>query len=210
MLSDNLSFYVGVHSVLAIGSETVSNHEQVDIPVTFVSGSAQIVKVSFTLVIDPQVVEVVSIAEGEQALAAGKRVDFSVVDDARIDIVVDGNTNVLADGKIVVITFAAAAESRDGQCSQLLCHDTESYSPAGASVVTISNDGQCCVELEFDPADVNRDFAVDAVDIQFVINEALGLDSGRNCDANADGTVDAVDIQLVINAVLGIGISLSL
>jgi len=54
-------------------------------------------------------------------------------------------------------------------------------------------------------ADVNGDFAVDASDIQLVINAALGASSsGPSSDLNADGDIDAVDIQLVINAALGV------
>jgi cytochrome c peroxidase len=46
---------------------------------------------------------------------------------------------------------------------------------------------------------------VDAVDIQLVINKALGLDIGIfNGDVNNDGAIDAVDVQLVINTALGL------
>jgi len=57
------------------------------------------------------------------------------------------------------------------------------------------------------PGDVDGNEAVDAVDIQLVINNVLGLDVDWDCDVNRNGTVDAVDIQLVINAALGIDIS---
>jgi len=52
--------------------------------------------------------------------------------------------------------------------------------------------------------DVNEDEHVDAVDVQFVINAALGLEVGHPCDLDNSGKVDAVDVQLVINAVLGL------
>ncbi|MBI4558636.1 MAG: carbohydrate-binding protein, partial [Candidatus Hydrogenedentes bacterium] len=54
------------------------------------------------------------------------------------------------------------------------------------------------------PADVNSDGGVNAVDVQVVINDALGLDTGYNSDINRDGNVNAVDVQLVINAALGL------
>lgn len=55
-------------------------------------------------------------------------------------------------------------------------------------------------------ADVNRDGAVNAVDLQLVINAALGLaiHPAYNADVNRNASVNAVDIQLVINAALGI------
>ena len=53
--------------------------------------------------------------------------------------------------------------------------------------------------------DVNYDGVVDAIDVQLVINGALGLNIGTvNADVNGDGHVDAVDIQKTINAVLGL------
>ena len=55
----------------------------------------------------------------------------------------------------------------------------------------------------FIPEDINRDGKVDAVDVQLVINAALGLNiGGLNADVNSNGRVDAVDVQLVINKAL--------
>jgi len=58
------------------------------------------------------------------------------------------------------------------------------------------------------PGDVNGDGVVNAVDVQLVINAALGIeiDPSYDADINGDGTVNAVDVQLVINAALGIAI----
>ena len=64
--------------------------------------------------------------------------------------------------------------------------------------------------IEGTPGDINADSSVDAVDVQLVINEALGIDTGVDGDINNDSNVDAVDVQLVINAALGIDISASL
>ncbi|MBI5092896.1 MAG: PKD domain-containing protein [Candidatus Hydrogenedentes bacterium] len=53
--------------------------------------------------------------------------------------------------------------------------------------------------------DINQDLAVDAVDVQLVINGALLLDiGGRNADVNRDADVNAVDVQQVINRALGL------
>ena len=55
------------------------------------------------------------------------------------------------------------------------------------------------------PGDISADRAVDAVDVQLVINAALDLDIGDlNADINVDALVNAVDVQLVINAALGL------
>ncbi|MBI5094336.1 MAG: M4 family metallopeptidase, partial [Candidatus Hydrogenedentes bacterium] len=50
-------------------------------------------------------------------------------------------------------------------------------------------------------ADVNGDGLVDAVDIQVVINAALGIDvSPYDADVNGDGHVDSIDVQLIVNS----------
>ena len=62
------------------------------------------------------------------------------------------------------------------------------------------------------PGDVNGDDLVNAVDVQLVINVALGIAIAPtyNADIDSSGTVNAVDVQLVINAALGVDISAQL
>lgn len=53
--------------------------------------------------------------------------------------------------------------------------------------------------------DIDGSGAVDAIDVQLVINRALGINIGvfnEPADVDKDGEVNAVDVQLVINAVL--------
>jgi len=53
--------------------------------------------------------------------------------------------------------------------------------------------------------DINGDDHIDALDVQLVINGALGIDIGHfDPDVNRDGQVNALDVQLVINAALRI------
>ncbi|MBI5094774.1 MAG: VWA domain-containing protein [Candidatus Hydrogenedentes bacterium] len=53
--------------------------------------------------------------------------------------------------------------------------------------------------------DIDRTGAVDAVDVQLVINAALSLSiAGLDADIDHNGSIDAVDVQLVINAALGL------
>ena len=56
----------------------------------------------------------------------------------------------------------------------------------------------------FEGTDINEDSAVDASDVQLVINAALGIDiSPYDADVNADGAVNAADVQITINTSLG-------
>jgi hypothetical protein len=54
------------------------------------------------------------------------------------------------------------------------------------------------------PEDLDGNGSIDAVDVQIVINAALGIDDRPNVDVNINGDVDAVDVQLVINGALGL------
>jgi len=57
---------------------------------------------------------------------------------------------------------------------------------------------------------MNIDGMVNAVDVQLVINDALGLEASEDCDIDRDGRGNAVDVHLVINAALDVDISGSL
>ncbi|MDX9971600.1 MAG: CARDB domain-containing protein [FCB group bacterium] len=56
--------------------------------------------------------------------------------------------------------------------------------------------------LAGNPYDINSSGAVDASDVQLVINAALQLPIAFNADVNGDSSVNARDVQLVINAAL--------
>lgn len=56
----------------------------------------------------------------------------------------------------------------------------------------------------FPAEDLNEDGQVNAVDVQLVINGALGLTDPLETDVNFDKVTNAVDVQLVINAALGL------
>ncbi len=61
------------------------------------------------------------------------------------------------------------------------------------------------VDTGQNPADINLDGSINAVDVQLVINAALGIDiSPFTADVNNDSRVNASDVQLVINAALGL------
>jgi hypothetical protein len=53
--------------------------------------------------------------------------------------------------------------------------------------------------------DLNSDASVNVVDVQFLVNIALGIVSGQpgQGDLNHDGLVNVIDLQLLINTILG-------
>lgn len=52
--------------------------------------------------------------------------------------------------------------------------------------------------------DVDGNGTLDAIDVQLVVNAALGLTTLPACDVDRSGTVDAIDVQAVINAMLSL------
>ena len=58
------------------------------------------------------------------------------------------------------------------------------------------------------PCDVNTDGNVDIIDVQTMVDEALGTDPPNN-DLSGDGVVNVVDIQIDINGVLKLGCEVS-
>jgi hypothetical protein len=52
--------------------------------------------------------------------------------------------------------------------------------------------------------DISQDFPTNVVDVQRVINEALGALTAVD-DLSKDGIVNVVDVQIVISAALGLG-----
>jgi len=99
------------------------------------------------------------------------------------------------------VVFAAVTYTYDS-AGRLV---SANYGSAGTIIYKYDNAGHIISrQLVPSTCDINSDGTTNVADVQFIINEALGVNSALN-DLNADGVVNVVDIQLVINAVLGLG-----
>lgn len=74
--------------------------------------------------------------------------------------------------------------------------------PLGSNAYAVV--GLRTIALHHLTGDVDRSGAVNAIDVQLVVNQVLGIDTGFDCDVNGDGKTNALDIQVVVNAVLGV------
>lgn len=104
--------------------------------------------------------------------------------------------------------------TQDGVLYDVLEVTTPLHPPATIDVRIVTNVGEITLENAFtyvdDDAqvvapDVNGDNAVDAVDIQIVLNAILrseGLKATYNADVNRDGAINTADLQLVVNEAL--------
>jgi hypothetical protein len=100
-----------------------------------------------------------------------------------------------SDGNVITATYDRAALEANQTQGILLLHFHNGQG-SRAEVVGLSTTS---------PLDVNRDGAVNAVDVQLVINGALGLETPVDTtDVNGDNATNAIDVQLVINGALGL------
>ncbi|MBI4560304.1 MAG: carboxypeptidase regulatory-like domain-containing protein [Candidatus Hydrogenedentes bacterium] len=123
---------------------------------------------------------------------------------ARVNIT--GRLNVVVDANDVgVYAFAALTESNYTIHASAIGYKsttiTRTVPPGEISTANLSLEK----ERVTTPADINGDSSVNAVDVQLVINAALGINIAPfDADIDRDNTVNAVDVQLVINAALGL------
>jgi len=143
---------------------------------------------------------------------------------AVIGVITDADTGAPIEGAIITVTPGPATCTSSSQGIYLVVgldggkqytvrvfipesqieSDAQVQIPAGGLVEA---NFQLEVAAAAGDPDVNGDNGVNAVDVQLVINEALGINTGYNCNIDGAGNVNAVDVQLVINAALGIDIS---
>ena len=79
------------------------------------------------------------------------------------------------------------------------------YGPAGALIYTYDKAGRLISrQMQVLSCDVNGDQATNVMDMQIIIDEAVGMIPPIT-DLNADSVVNIADVQIVINASLGKG-----
>jgi hypothetical protein len=92
-------------------------------------------------------------------------------------------------------------EASDGLMSVLTLIRTQLNAAGGATIPASAEHGLIKVSGH-STADLNNDGAINAIDIQQIINAVLNQTT--TTDLNDDGSTDAADIQLVINRALGV------
>jgi len=107
----------------------------------------------------------------------------------------------LPSGDLATLTFDVLETAPTGRSFAIDCSSVSAADEEGEEVLTLSTDGFLFVGSI---GDVNGDEIVNAIDIQIVVNQVLGISTQTEAgDVNGDGSWDAADIQLVINAALG-------
>lgn len=173
------------------------------LPIQFDPAGSSVTGLQFDLIYDAGSFDLVDLAAGAVAVAAGKDLQFSTIAPGHLRAIVAGlNRTAISAGIAAELTLgvkpATPAAVYPVQLSGVLLSDVN-----GQSVSVSALDGGVYTGTG-NIIDINADGLTNAVDVQQVINALLGLDTHCMCDANGDGTLDAQDVQLVINGVLGI------
>ncbi len=121
---------------------------------------------------------------------------------------VDAGAQWNVDGGLWQNSGATVTELEPGNHTVSFRDDVVGWSPPSDKIMPLlagdsgsTNGTYTQIDYDFD---INDDGIVNAVDVQLVINAALGLDSEYDTDVNNDGVTNASDVQLVINAALGL------
>jgi len=129
-----------------------------------------------------------------EQLVSASRQPTALLDELSLAGTVDPNTGLLVIQDVPSGTWTITAGA-SGYMSESTDIEVAENQTTAAILYVESYSGR---------ADVNGIDYVNAVDVQLVINEALGIDTGFDCDIDDKDNVNAVDVQLVINAALGL------
>jgi hypothetical protein len=137
---------------------------------------------------------------GAQLTLANKSLTTTVLSNGNVRFLASGlNQTVIANGLVAYATLTLSPQFLIGSTAVTLSNCTSS-SALGGSLSTGCTAGTVTAFT----CDLNGDGVVNVVDVQLIINEALGVIPPIH-DLNGDGVVNVADVQLVINAALGLG-----
>lgn len=138
---------------------------------------------------------------GAQLTAASKTLSTTVLPNGDVRLLATGvNQFVIANGLVANVTFTVSSQFLTGSTVVTLKNCTSS-SALGSALST------GCTTATVTPftCDLNGDGLVNSVDVQLIINEALGVTPPVNDLCHNAGVVNVCDVQKVINASLGLG-----
>jgi len=188
----------------------------IDVPVTMTRASGVTDVMGFSFVIElaaPTALEldVVRVLPGPAAIAAGRSVVARDIGNNRIFVGDYSDATApaanFADGVVAIVRFMVpmnnnvmAPEATYG----VSIADTE-LGRVSTGVFTSTGVNGSMILSNYKPQDVNRDTAIDVVDVQQTVNIILSLFTPTYAgqgDANSDNAVDVVDVQTIVNCIL--------
>jgi len=188
----------------------------IDVPVTMTRANGVTDVQGFSFVIElatPTALEldVVRVLPGPAAIAAGRSIVARDIGNNRIFIGDYGADNLpaanFADGVVAIVRFMVPVDNNvmaPEATYGVSIADTE-IGRAATGVHTATGVNGSMILSNYKPQDVNRDTAIDVVDVQQTVNIILSLFTPTYAgqgDANSDNAVDVVDVQTIVNCIL--------
>ena len=175
--------------------------QTVEIPVNLTNtGTASPATFQVDFSFDRQKLSFESIRAGPQLSMANKSLSSNVLANGDVRVLTTGmNQTVIAGGIVAYASFTLQPVFVGGSSAVTLknCVGSSALGSAlatGCNVATVKAFG----------CDLNGDGAVNVVDLQLIVNEALGTLPATH-DLNGDGKVNVADVQKTVNAALGVG-----
>ena len=186
---------------LNIGDTVAPPNGTALVPVTIILNESEPSAFQFDVTWSSSRLSLEDVTAGTASVDAGKDVTFSFLNDSSARIIGAGiNQNIINDGIVANLNFKLSPAFIDGS-TFINCFNATTSDPEGVFLYTEEGD-QGSITIG-NSADVNQDGAVNVVDVQLMINHALGVGSSGS-DMNGDGIINVQDVQIVINAALGL------
>jgi hypothetical protein len=186
---------------LSLASASTSPGATVQIPLNLTSlGTALPATFQMDLSFDTSKLSFASAQIGTQLTNAGKSLSSTILANGNVRLLTMGvNQTAVANGLAATVLFTVKAPFTTGSSlvSPLNCISSSGQGSALATGCTAST-------VTISSCDINGDGVVNVVDVQLIINQALGIIPAVS-DLNHDGVVNVADVQIVINAALGLG-----
>ena len=139
---------------------------------------------------------------GTQLTSANRSLSASVLANGNVRLLATGvNQTAISNGLVVNVTFTLNAGFLSGTTPVTMLNCASASGLGGALSTGCAG---ASVKAASSACDINSDGVVNVVDVQLIINQALGVLPAVN-DLNHDGVVNVADVQIVINGALGLG-----
>jgi hypothetical protein len=138
-----------------------------------------------------------SVTAGTPLTGAGKTISSVILPNGNVRLTVTGGGQTIANGVVATASFTVLAGLTTGS-SAIATLNCSSTGATGTALAT----GCAAGGITAFTCDIGDQGTVDAVDVQLLLNEVLGLVAGTH-DLNHDGVVNILDAQKEIQVVLG-------
>ena len=147
---------------------------------------------------DDTILDSSSITVERTALTSEVSLNPDTATSGEISIVGTGSVGLVGQGHLFDIVATIQGGAQNG-CGDLTISDAKFYDASGSRLgSTIADSGEICVSDECVQGDLNEDGEIDSLDVNIILEVAVGLKTLDDCaknanDFNGDGEIDSAD-----------------